>query len=695
MADILKSMAVVNASTAGGNQVIPLAPAGASFTPKAIRITAVGDFDAGTAALANHLRMSVGFSDGTNDVLVFSLSENAQGRTDTKRFVSTGACVLYTNSAGTIAGKGAVSSFGSDQVTINWITTPTSAFEMMIEAFGGADLTAAAGNFAPSTSSNGDVTIETGIDFSANNWLGFFGLTDQTLSETVGNDALISVGAAVGTATDGSAQGCSTYSEDDNNANGVPDPRVVGNAVAEAVDNTKTLVYSLRVQAETAAGLTIRTIQGSGLPAASTIAIYLILEVGATHGAFAGLKARPTATGNWAVTGFGFEPDYAGIGWIHDVAAEAVGYGFSGFIGSGNGKEASFAGFADDGAATTSTLVLARDGKALNIRDASSTSVVEIEATWSSFDAGGFTLNVATYGTSGTQDWLVWGLEKPSAAGATGTGAQSLPALGQAGSGGQTFAASGAQALPATAQAASGTHTETASGSAVQTLPAAVQSSAGLETIAGTGASELPAAAQAGSGTQEIPGSSAQTLPAAATQAFGGETLSGAGAQVAPNLTQSGSGAEILAGTGVQSLPSVAQAATGTHGDGTTGTGVQSLPSAIQSAAGAEAMGGTAAQALPMAGQDASGAMGLAAVADSFLPGLRQAGSAAILLPGVAALMLPAVRQSAASTPPSTILHRVALLGLQSSASLTGVKDSVILGGIKDSVNLKGKLGGP
>jgi hypothetical protein len=333
--------------------------------------------------------------------------------------VSSGACILITNAGGTIVAKGAVSSFGSDQVTINWITTPSSAFELVIEAFGGTDLTVGAGTFAPSTSSNGDVTVESGINFSANNWIGFFGLTDQTASETSGNDALLSFGAAVGTATDGTAQGSSTYSEDDNNANGVPDPRIVGNAVLEAVDNTKTLVYSLRAQAETTTGLTVRTIQGSGLPAASTIAIYLILEVGTTHGTFAGLKARPTATGNWAVTGMGFEPDYAGIAWIHDVAAEAVGFGHSSFIGTGNGKECSAGFFADDGAATTLCGSLTRNGKSLDIRDASATTTVEIEATWSTFDTGGFTLNVATFGTSGTQDWLVWGIEKPSAAAIT------------------------------------------------------------------------------------------------------------------------------------------------------------------------------------------------------------------------------------------------------------------------------------
>jgi hypothetical protein len=88
----------------------------------------------------------------------------------------------------------------------------------------------------------------------------------------------------------------------------------------------------------------------------------------------------------------------------------------------------------------------------------------------------------------------------PGSAGATGSGALTLPAV-----------------------TAAGTGVASASGSGALTLPAVTATGAGTASASGAGAPELPALTASGTGTATATGSGALTLPAVTASGFGGE----------------------------------------------------------------------------------------------------------------------------------------------------------------------------
>ncbi len=204
-----------------------------------------------------------------------------------------------------------------------------------------------------------------------------------------------------------------------------------------------------------------------------------------------------------------------------------------------------------------------------------------------------------------------------------GSGVQTLPATTQAGVGVMQPSGTGAQTLPATTQAGAGA--QTLIGSAAQTLPATTQSGVGVMQPSGAGAQALPATTQAGVGEVPVEGSSAQALPAT-TQAGAGEVpVEGSGAQALAAATQAGVGVMQPSGTGAQTLPATTQAGAGEQK--LIGSAVQTLPATTQAAAGEQPHEGTGAQALPATTQAGAGVQTHEGSGASALPAATQAGT--------------------------------------------------------------------
>lgn len=136
--------------------------------------------------------------------------------------------------------------------------------------------------------------------------------------------------------------------------------------------------------------------------------------------------------------------------------------------------------------------------------------------------------------------------EEAAAGGASGSGAQTLPALTQLGSAVMQPEATAAQVLPSLAQSGSGAQEIIAS--AAQQLPSVIQSGVGVLEFDATAAQQLPSLEQAGDGVLQPEATAAQTLPALTQEASGtgpGFTL------VASSTFTVGAGA----GTETKSLP--------------------------------------------------------------------------------------------------------------------------------------------
>lgn len=197
-------------------------------------------------------------------------------------------------------------------------------------------------------------------------------------------------------------------------------------------------------------------------------------------------------------------------------------------------------------------------------------------------------------------------------------------------------------------------------GTAAQTLPRLRQAGVGVETFTGTAAQTLPKLRQSGTGVETFTGTAAQTLPSIDQQASGSHTESsgstGTGAQTLPSIEQSGAGVERFTGTGAQELPSIGQSATGILQP--SGTGAQELPSIVQSATGAERIQATSAQTLPSVEQSATGRMQPSGTAAQILPSVEQSASGSQQQPvsGTAAQTLPSITQSATGSSGALIV---------------------------------------
>ncbi len=204
----------------------------------------------------------------------------------------------------------------------------------------------------------------------------------------------------------------------------------------------------------------------------------------------------------------------------------------------------------------------------------------------------------------GRSTWHFTGVAAP----VTGTGASTLAAVTQAGSGEETFAGTAAQQPAAALQ--SGVGVMHPQGTAAQALAALEQSAAGVETLVATAGQDLPAIEQAGVGSHVAAGASgtaSQTLGAVVQSGAGVEAISGTAAQILGAVTQDATGVQIITGTGAQALAAILQSAAGTSVTGVSGTGAQELAALEQAGAGHMHAAGVAAQVLAAVVQSGSG----------------------------------------------------------------------------------------
>jgi hypothetical protein len=189
MADEVKVTTILGtAQVAGGTQDFTLAGFG---TPVAALFVISQAHDA-QHATTNHIRTSVGFTDGTNQRVWSIMSRNAQANMVCKHRVANDEVVLLMTNTGTINGEANFTSWITDGVRITWGNAPSSDFRMLCVLWGGSNVQAAVGNF--SLSGQDVATDITGVGFEPHQLMVIGGTHTAGMDDTTTANNAISMG---------------------------------------------------------------------------------------------------------------------------------------------------------------------------------------------------------------------------------------------------------------------------------------------------------------------------------------------------------------------------------------------------------------------------------------------------------------------------------------------------------------------
>ena len=277
----------VACDTAGGTQVITADLGGA--TPKAALFTVTNCTTDGTPA--NDLIWCYGFTDGTHEHCITYFDENGVTPSKTLRQGFSDRCIQIMNQFGGLtAGVGHISNFTADGVEVTWSTTPTASYLLTTTLFAGDTLQAHVGHLNTGPLVDTPTYSSAGFAFNA----GIFATPARTLGagSTPGQGSIGFCDGDLNQAAIGPFHGNS-----DN-------PTLISNTISQhalVVSNPTVLRWTFRVVSITSTGFTHNTTETVG-----DDVIFLLLKYGKS--VKVGITNVPATTGNWSVSGLGFNP---------------------------------------------------------------------------------------------------------------------------------------------------------------------------------------------------------------------------------------------------------------------------------------------------------------------------------------------------------------------------------------------------
>jgi len=365
MASIIRGVQQAGLTAGGPTQDFPTAGHSSFSTAQPVK---AGLFFLAPSTAAgttlDHARMSIGFTDGTNQRCVSVRSRDAQGvNSDTVRQAFTNQLAwIYAASTTNAASAMALSSISNDRITGTYGTLMPAAWLVNAILFGGSDCEAFVGDFALNASDGGttvvDSTSHSGFTFG---WdLVFFVSRIASFNGTSTTHAILSFGVAI---WDGSAisQGCVSWS----NQNGV------GTEVSSVELNDQRCAHGHVMPSSGGDECEITARNGSGGLTATTRGAnasgysigFLALRLGNISGIKLFSRDTLTSTGSDAWTDAGHSPQFmlsmsssaTAMNTLSSGAADAC-MGIGAACGdSGSHEEFSSAIMADDGATTSDT----------------------------------------------------------------------------------------------------------------------------------------------------------------------------------------------------------------------------------------------------------------------------------------------------------------------------------------------------
>ena len=335
-----------------------------------------------------HARRSVGFCDDLgNGRVLASRSEDAQGTTDSRNEGDAAGGVVLIQSTGTAANVAVADAVDrstsglANGIRITWTTTPDLAYQMTVILFGGTTNLAIGGGLPPTTDTSESVGFRPDVVFFAST-LG--SLTGAALDYSVG------FGAAVDDTgpPQASVYGRWDASQGTSDADALVD---TGSAGGEAVGSGAPTYASIDVGSFEAGGFTWS--RSGGSPNAN----YLAIEFSEARSSAVAVETLPSGTGNQAFTGLGLKPELvigvANLMVVEDTGTDGPTAAMESLFAFSSTEEHCIATHEEEGVGTSNTDSRSEESALFVFSD---DGTVGSEASLSSMDSSGFTLNFST-----------------------------------------------------------------------------------------------------------------------------------------------------------------------------------------------------------------------------------------------------------------------------------------------------------
>lgn len=385
---------VFTANTVTGNQPVT----GVGFQPKALiffagNLTADGNGAGGMQAL--------GFAASSSQrEAVASALDDGVGSSNSGIDLATACIVLLTDGTPTVDAIADFVTMDVDGFTINWTDAPASAVKINYIALGGSDITnVEVGNWTgPTTAGIPKDHPKTGMAFQP----------DMVLFAPARNVT------ATGTAVTG-ANGLSGFTKFGGTfqqvgmARATPDASTTNNRQYERIDKALVSVSTVLALEATAVSFNSDgwTLNFTTVATSSVLIPYLAIKGGQWK---FGSDSTPTATGSQVKSGIGFVPRLLMVFGLFSSASTSLGVNVSSNEGVGAASSAAAARAISLGVASTGLVAKNRAADAKIISAIDSGLTLRQEASVTSLDADGWTLNFTTVqGTAREYLWLAAG----------------------------------------------------------------------------------------------------------------------------------------------------------------------------------------------------------------------------------------------------------------------------------------------
>ena len=430
-------VAVVSGQLATGTNFADFTKSGFGAVKACIVI--VGQDGTDDTSVGSQSRMSIGFSDFTNQFCIVHQDEDASAKVDCDALKSNTKVFYILDAAANIIHDGTASSITDGVRITNTSGTGSSQPFVTVIMFGGADLAVSLQRSAINSSQDGTATITHSGFTDGNDKLIFFIGSDISGEDSASSGINNSFGVCHATGSDSGGwtlvQRCMGWASDHGSNDGAPSATVNTDQVLSMITEAGAQDWSLEVTALSNSGGTW-TVTTRDNGAGAGMEVYSLALDLDDRSAKVGHVTAPSSGTSWSPSvSLGFTPQYVGLGLapytIPDTIYSGAGAGALGISSNtGSGEETFHAWYNEDGAATTNTNNLFKS-QAIYLHN-DSASLLLFDISHSSFDSGGWTYTI-TKETGTGQDWFYWAIEEAAAAGEVIVAAQGSYSLtGQA-----------------------------------------------------------------------------------------------------------------------------------------------------------------------------------------------------------------------------------------------------------------------